>query len=213
MARSDKQCITFMTESGNYYYNVMPFGLKNAGATYQRMTNKVFHGEIGDMLEVYMDDMIVKSRAEADHAAHLKKVFDQARKYKMRFNPEKCTFGVRAGKFLGFYLTERGIEANPDKCRAFSELPTPDSKKSIQVLNGMLTSLSRFVAKSAQHALPFFKLLRKEATFEWTEECEQALLHLKRAISSPPVLSQPDEGETLYLYLSVTTEAASAALV
>ena len=84
----------------------------------------------------------------------------------MRFNPEKCTFGVRAGKFLGFYLTERGIEANPDKCRAFTEFPTPCSKKSIQSLNGMLASLSRFVAKSAQHALPFFKLLRKEATFE-----------------------------------------------
>ncbi|PNX63546.1 hypothetical protein L195_g061681, partial [Trifolium pratense] len=93
----------------------------------------------------------------------------------MRFNPEKCTFGVKAGKFLEFYLTERGIEANPDKCRAFFEFPTPDSKKSIQSLNGMLTALSRFVAKSAQHALPLFKLLRKESTFEWTKECEDAL--------------------------------------
>ncbi|PNX57945.1 gag-pol polyprotein [Trifolium pratense] len=121
-----------MTESGNYYYNVMPFGLKNAGATYQRMMNKVFNNEIEDMLEVYMDDMIVKSEEEVDHTTHLKKVFDQARKYNMRFNPEKCTFGVKAGKFLGFYLTERGIEANPDKCRAFFEFPTPDLKKSIQ---------------------------------------------------------------------------------
>ncbi|MCI27197.1 hypothetical protein A2U01_0048395, partial [Trifolium medium] len=137
-------------------------------------------------LEVYMDDMIVKSEEEVDHTLHIKKVFDQARKYNMRFNPEKCTFGVKAGKFLGFYLTERGIEANPDKCRAFFEFPTPDSKKSIQSLNGMLTSLSRFVAKSAQHALPLFKLLRKESTFEWTEECENALQHLKRALSEPP---------------------------
>ena len=102
MAKSDKKYTAFMTESGNYYYNVMPFGLKNAGATYQRMMNKVFRGEIGDMLEVYMDDMIVKSQAETDHAQHLKKVFEQARRVKMRFNPEKCTFGVRAGKLLGF---------------------------------------------------------------------------------------------------------------
>src|ERR1051325_12006959 len=101
----------------------------------------------------------------------------------MRFNPEKCTFGVRAIKFLGFYLTERGIEANPDKCREFSELPTPKSKKSIQVLNEMLTSLSRFVVRSAQHALSFFKLLRKEVAFDWTEECEQALIHLKHTLS------------------------------
>ncbi|GAU46749.1 hypothetical protein TSUD_402740 [Trifolium subterraneum] len=165
MAEIDKKKTAFMTKTGNYYYNVMPFGLKNAGATYQRMMNKVFHNEIGDMLEVYMDDMIVKSEEEIDHTVHLKRVFDQARKFNMRFNPEKCTFGVKAGKFLGFYLTERGIEANPDKCRAFFDYPTPKSKKSIQTLNGMLTSMARFVAKSAQHALPLFKLLRKETTF------------------------------------------------
>ena len=94
----------------------MPFGLKNAGAAYQRMMNKFFRNEIGDMLEVYMDDMIVKSRADTDHAAHLRKVYAQARQCRMRFNPEKCTFGVKAGKFLGFYLTEREIKANPNKC-------------------------------------------------------------------------------------------------
>jgi ribonuclease HI len=165
------------------------------------------------MLEVYMDDMIVKSKEEVDHTAHLKKVFTRARQCKMRFNPEKCTFGVRAGKFLGFYLTERGIEANPDKCRAFTEFPTPDSKKSIQSLNGMLTSLSRFVAKSAQHALPLFRLLRKESAFEWTAECEEALQHLKKALSEPPVLSRPEVDETLYVYLAVSTEAVSAALI
>ncbi|XP_058722915.1 uncharacterized protein LOC131594725 [Vicia villosa] len=213
MAKTDKKYTAFMTESGNYYYNVMPFGLKNGGATYQRMMNKVFQAEIVDMLEVYMDDMIVKSQRETDHAAHLKKVFEQARKCKMRLNPEKCIFGVRAGKFLGFYLTERGIEANQDKCRAFSDLPTPNSKKSIQTLNGMLTSLSRFVAKSAQHALPLFKLLRKETTFKRTEECERALSHLKRELSSPPVLSRPEAGEILYLYLAVAPEAISAALI
>ncbi|MCH99186.1 putative protein NYNRIN-like, partial [Trifolium medium] len=160
-----------------------------------------------------MDDMIVKSKEKVDHTIHLKKVFDQARKYNMRFNPEKCTFGVKAGKFLGFYLTERGIEANPDKCRAFFEFPTLDSKKSIQSLNGMLTALSRFVAKSAQHALHLFKLLRKESMFEWTEECESALQHLKRALSKPPVLTRPVEGETLYLYLAVASEAISAVLI
>ncbi|CAJ2645078.1 unnamed protein product [Trifolium pratense] len=213
MAVADREKTAFMTESSNYYYNVMPFGLKNAGATYQRMMNKVFRGQIGDMLEVYMDDMIVKSPEELDHVVHLRKVFEQARKYNMRFNLEKCTFGVRAGKFLGFYLTERGIEANPDKCRAFAELPTPSDKKSIQTLNGMLTSLSRFVSKSAQHALPFFKLLKKEAVFEWTDECEQALQHLKKALSEPPVLSRPSDEEVLYLYLSVASEAVSAALI
>ncbi|GAU22037.1 hypothetical protein TSUD_309410 [Trifolium subterraneum] len=184
MAVADRTKTAFMTESGNYYYNVMPFGLKNAGATYQRMMNKVFRGEIGDMLEVYMNDMIVKSHEEVDHTIHLQKVFEQARKVNMRFNPEKCTFGIRAGKFFDFYLTERGIEANPDKCQAFTEFPTPNDKKSIQTLNGMLTALFRF-----------------------------ALQHLKKALSEPPVLSRPDVGEVLYLYLAVASEAVSATLI
>ena len=169
MAKTDKKYTTFMTESENYYYNVMPFGLKNVDVTYKRMMNKVFQGEIWDMLEVYMDNMIVKSKEEMDHALHLKKVFEQERKYTMRFNLEKCSFGVRACKFLGFYLAEWGIKANPDKCQAFSEFPTPNSNKSIQILNGMLTLLSRFMEKFAKHTLPLFKLLRKEAPFEWTE--------------------------------------------
>ncbi|PNX97955.1 maturase K [Trifolium pratense] len=147
------------------------------------MMNKVFRGQIGDMLEVYMDDMIDKSPEENDHFEHLRKVFEQARKYNMRFNPKKCTFGVRAGKFLGFYLTERGIEANPDK------------------------------SKSAQHALPLFKLLKKEVVFEWTNECEQALQHLKKALSEPPVLSRPNDEEVLYMYLFVASEAVSATTI
>jgi hypothetical protein len=103
MAEEDKMKTTFMTESGNYYYNVMPFGLRNAGATYQQMMNRVYDKTLlGDILEVYMNDMIVKSQLEVDHAAHLRRVFEQTRKYKMRLNPEKCTFGVQAGKFHGF---------------------------------------------------------------------------------------------------------------
>jgi len=214
MAEEDKHKTTFMTESGNYYYNVIPFGLRNVGATYQQMMDKVYNKELlGGILEVYMDDMIFKSRQEIDHAAHLKRVFEQTRKYNMRLNQEKCTFGVQAGKLLGFYLTQRGIEANPDKCLTFTELPTPHSKKCIQTINGMLTTLSRFVTKSAQHALPFFKLLRKETKFEWTEECETALKHLKETLSTPPVLSRPDQGEALYLYLSVSSDAVSVVLV
>ena len=120
MAIGDKHCTAFMTSSGNYYNNVILFGLKNVGATYQWTMNKVFHNQIGDMLEVYMDDLIVKSRADTDHATHLREVLAQARQCKMRFNPKKCTFGVKPGKFLGFYLTERGIEVNP--CDTVGEL-------------------------------------------------------------------------------------------
>jgi len=121
MAEEDKQKMTFMTESGNYYFNVMPFGLRNAGATYQRMMDNVYDKKLlGDILEVYMDDMIVRAQQEVDHATHLKWVFEQTRKYNMRLNPEKFTFRVQVGKFLSFYLIKRGIEANLDKCHAFT---------------------------------------------------------------------------------------------
>lgn len=214
MAEEDKRKTTCMAELGNYYYNVMPFGLRNTGAIFLRMMNKVYDKEFpGYILKVYMDDMIVKSQQEVGHASHLKRVFEQTWKYNMRLNPEKCTFGVQACKFLSFYLTERGIEPNPDKCHAFTEIPTPHFRKCIQTLNGMLTALSRFVAKSAQHALSFFKLLRNETKFEWTDECEASLKHIKETLSAPPVLSRSNQGEVLYLYLSVSSDAVSAVLV
>lgn len=133
-----------MTESGKYYYNVMPFRFKNAGATYQWMMNKVYDkNNVGEILEVYMDDMIIKCEQEIKQTAYLKWVFEQTSKYNKTLNPWKCKFGVQAGKFLGFYLTEQGIKENPDKCRAFTQFPIPTSKKCIQTLNGMLTSLRR----------------------------------------------------------------------
>jgi hypothetical protein len=162
MSVKDRDKTAFMTEGANYRYNVMPFGLKNAGATYQRMMNKVFKEEIGKMLEVYMDDMIVKSAEETSHSSHLEAIFKRIREFNMRLNPEKYTFAVKTGKFLGFYLTERGIEANPDKCDAVISMEAPSTKQGIMKLNGMLIALNRFISRSAQHALPFYKLLRKE---------------------------------------------------
>ncbi|MCI36414.1 hypothetical protein A2U01_0057637, partial [Trifolium medium] len=108
---------------------------------------------------------------------------------------------------------ERGIVANPDKCNAIIEMETSSSKGRIMKLNGMITTLNRFIYRSAQYALPFYKLLRKEVSFEWTSECEDAFNQLKKALSQPQVLSRPMEGETLYIYLAISTEAVSAVLV
>lgn len=175
--------------------------------------NKVFKKEIRDMLEVYMDDMIVKSVEESKQRHHLEEVFAHARQYNMHLNPEKCTFGVKEGKILGFYLTERGIEANPDKCRAVLEMEPPSSKERIMKLNGMLTALSSFISISAQHALPFFRLLRKEMNIEWTQECGEAFDKLKTILSQLPVLSKTMVGDIMYLYFEISAEAVSAVLV
>ena len=146
-------------------------------------------------MEVYLDDMIARSEREDLHISDLEEIFTEIRRNNMRLNPEKCTFGVRAGKFMGFYLTERGIEANPDKCRAVTEMRTPSTKKELQKLNGMIAALSRFISNAAFKSLPLFKLLKKEATFEWTPERDEALSRLKKVLSEPPILSRPSPGE------------------
>ncbi|XP_019418534.1 PREDICTED: uncharacterized protein LOC109329312 [Lupinus angustifolius] len=156
----DQEETTFITDQAAYCYIVMPFGLRNAGATYQRMMSKVFADQTGEHMEVYMDDMIAKSLPGEDHVTILENIFQQLRKYNMRLNPEKCTFRVEAGKFLGFLLTSRGIEANPSKCQATIDMRSPRTVKEVQQLNGRLAALSRFLPPVAKHSLPLFQLLK-----------------------------------------------------
>jgi len=115
MAASDMHKTAFITDDANYFYKVMPFGLKNAGATYQRLMDKVFSHLMGHCVEVYVDDMVVKSPSHRQHAEDLSAVFSTLRQYNLRLNPDKCVFDVDRGKFLGFMFTQRGIEANPEK--------------------------------------------------------------------------------------------------
>ena len=134
----------------------MPFGLKNAGATYQRLMNKMFARQLGRNVQVYVDDMLVKSVRENDHLSDLQETFDTLRSYNMKLNPSKCVFGVTAGKFLGFIVSQRGIEVNPEKVRAIMELEPPKTAKAVQSLNGKVAALNRFVSKATDKCLPFF---------------------------------------------------------
>ena len=114
----DESKTAFMTETSSYCYKVMPFGLKNAGASYQRLMDKVLAPMLGRNVYAYVDDMVVALKDRAQHVADLEELFVTISKYRLKLNPEKCVFGVEVGKFLGFMLTERGIKANPDKCAA-----------------------------------------------------------------------------------------------
>ncbi|KAJ9542421.1 hypothetical protein OSB04_028927 [Centaurea solstitialis] len=129
MHTDDQEKTAFMTDKGIYCYKVMPFGLKNAGSTYQRLVNMIFKEHLGRTMEVYIDDMLVKSERSIDHVAHLKQSFDILRQHKMKLNPTKCSFGVRAGKFLGYLVTQRGIEASPEQVKAITEIQSPRNVK------------------------------------------------------------------------------------
>nr|XP_025661188.1 uncharacterized protein LOC112756783 [Arachis hypogaea] len=213
MHPSDQNKTAFITEYGNYCYKVMPFGLKNAGATYQRLMDKIFAKQIGRNIEVYVDDMVAKTKVGKNHLDDLTEIFGQLRKYNMRLNPEKCAFGVQSGKFLGFMLTSRGIEANPEKFRAILDMTSPHTIKEVQRLTGRLAALSRFLPCLASKSSCFFQTLKNKKAFQWTDECEQAFTTIKETLSKPPILQTPLQGEPLFLYLFVTNWAISSALV
>ena len=131
MDSDDQEKTSFVTVQGTYCYRVMPFGLKNVGATYQRLVNRMFQKQIGTTMEVYIDDMLVKSTTVELHIAHLSEAFQILRNYNMKLNPAKCAFGVSTGKFLGFIVNHRGIEANPDKIKAALDMPSPSGIKEV----------------------------------------------------------------------------------
>ena len=211
MDPSDQEKTSFVTAQGTYCYRVMPFGLKNAGVTYQRLVNRMFQKQIGATMEVYIDDMLVKSTAAGLHITHLSEMFQILRDYNMKLNPAKCAFGVSAGKFLGFIVNHRGIEANPDKIKALLDMPSPTGIIEVQRLTGKIAALSRFVSRASDKCQPFFQVLKK--AFQWDEKCEEAFVALKTYLSSPPILVSPTEGELLTLYLAVSDFSTSAVLV
>ena len=131
MDEADQEKTSFITSQGLFYYKVMPFGLKNARATYQRLVNHMFHPQIGRNVKVYVDDMLVKSLDEEKHLDDLKETFDTLRRHQMKLNPSKCAFRVSSGKFLGFMVSQRGIEANPDKIQAILDMEPPKYIKEV----------------------------------------------------------------------------------
>ncbi|XP_013645662.1 uncharacterized protein LOC106350303 [Brassica napus] len=205
--------MSFIMELGTYCYKVMPFGLKNAGATYQRLVNKMFSKQLGETMEVYIDYMLVKSSKASNHVPQLQECFDILNKFGMKLNPTKCTFGVASGEFLGYLVTERGIEANPKQIAALVDTLLPRSVREVQSLTGKIATLNRFISRSTDRCLPFYKLLKGNKKFEWNIECDSTLKELKAYISEPPVLSKPIIGETLFLYDATSEHAVSIVLI
>ena len=162
-------------------------------------------------MEVYIDDMLVKSTTTELHIAHLSEAFQVLREYNMKLNPAKCAFGVSARKFLGFIVNNRGIEANPDKIKAVLDMPPPSNIKEVQRLTRRIAALSRFVSKASDKCQPFFQVLKK--SFQWDTHYKEAFSALKTYLSSPPILVSPSEGKLLTLYLAVSDFSTSAVLI
>ena len=212
MASEDMEKTAFITGWGTYYYRVMPFGLKNVGATYQRASTTLFHDMMHRDVEVYVDDMIVKSQNRADHLAALHRFFDRIKQFRLRLNPKKCTFGVTSRKLLGYMVSERGIEVDPDKIRAILEMPAPRTEKEVRGFLGRLQYISRFIARLTDICEPIFRLLGKSQRTVWDDQCQRAFERIKEYLLSSPVLVPPTPDRPLLLYLSVSDIALGCML-
>lgn len=172
MGHANQDKTTFITNQGLYRYTVMPFRLKNVGETYQRLVNKMFIHQIGRNIEVYVDDLLVKSMEFEQHMKDLWEVFEVLCQYKMKLNLTKYAFKVQLGKFSGFMVSERGIEANLEKPWAIIEMKSPANLNEVQKQAGSIAALNIFVSWSTDRCIPFFQLLKKAQ--DWDSKPEEA---------------------------------------
>ncbi|KAL0405438.1 UNVERIFIED_CONTAM: Polyprotein P3 [Sesamum latifolium] len=188
--------------TGIYCYKVMPFGLKNAGATYQRAMQRIFDDMLHKNIECYVDDLVVKSKKREDHLYNLRKVFERLRRYQLKMNPFKCAFGVIPEKFLGFIVRQRGIKIEQAKIDAILRMPEPQNIHELKSLQGKLAYLRRFISNLTGRCQSFSRLMKKDIPFEWDESCDKAFKSIKSYFMKPSILVAPVHGRSLILYVA-----------
>jgi hypothetical protein len=213
MKKEDEPKTSFITPNGTYRCVRMPKGLKNAGKSFSRMSAKVLSSQIGRNVLTYVDDIIAKSTKQEHHVADLQETFANFRRAGLKLNPEKCVFGVKKGKFLGCLVSTKGIEANPSKIEAILRMEPPKSQKGAQMLTGRLTSLNRFISRSAERNLPFFEVLKSAEVFQWGPTQQKAFEELKQYLIELTTLTPPSSRIQLLLYVVASHAAVSVALV
>ena len=164
-------------------------------------------------IEIYVNDMVVMSKVVSEHLGDLGNAFNVLRKHKLRLNASKCSFGVGSGKFLGYMVTHREIEVNPDQIKAINDLKPPRNAKEVQKLAGIIAALNRFISRSADKCRPFYLLINKWKGFEWSEDCIVAFQQLKECLSRPPIMFSLEADEVLYAYIVVDLHVISLVLI
>jgi hypothetical protein len=187
--------------------------LKNAGATYQRAMNYIFHELIGKIVEIYIDDIVIKSLDHESHLDDVRKTLECTRKHGLKMNPDKCAFGVSAGEFLGFLVHEGAIEVGKKSMKAIDEVVPPTNLKELQSLLGKINFSE--VSNLSQKVLPFSPLLRikKDQKFVWSDEQQKAFDEIKEYMKEPPVLVPPQLNKPIKLYVAADTQTIGSALI
>jgi hypothetical protein len=204
---------SFITLFGVFCYTTMPFRLKGACATYQWGIQRCLHSQLGRNTQAYIDDMVIKTWEDKGLISDLAETFDNLIKFKLKLNPEKCTFGVSSGKLLRYMVSHRDIDANLEKVLATTKMKPPESLHDVQKLTGCMAALSRFISRLGVRGLHFFKLLKKQDKFQWTQEAQEASEDLKMYLTTPPTLLALEPHGNLQLYISATSNVVSTTII
>ena len=164
-------------------------------------------------MKVYIDDMLVKSLRATDHLNHLQECLKTLNEYIMKLNPVKCTFSITSDKFFGYIIIQREIEANPKHITTILDLSSLKNNQEVHRLTVRIAALNHFISRSTDKCLPFYELLRGNKRFVWDEKCEEAFGQLKQYLTTPLVLCKPKAGDTLSLYIAVSSTAVSSVLI
>ncbi|KAG9442517.1 hypothetical protein H6P81_018371 [Aristolochia fimbriata] len=212
MDPKDEELTAFRTPKGIFCYKVMPFELKNAGATYQRAMQNIFDDFLHKRVECYVDNLVVKTKQRSGHLLDLKGVFERLRRFQLKMNPLKCAFGVTSGKFLGFIVHHRGIEIDQSKIDAIQKMPEPKNISELKSFQGHLAYIRPFISNLAGRCQAFSRLLKKDTPFEWDDSCRNAFNNIEAYLTKPPVLVAPIVDRPLLLYITAQEKSVGALL-
>lgn len=199
LSEESKHKSAFITQSGMYQFNRMPYGLMNSGITFQTMMCNILQDLNWKICLVYVDDILIFSRTFEEHLDHLTQVFQRLHETNLRLRPDKCNFAQKEIKFLGHIISPEGIRVDSDKTSAVSQYPVPKTQKQVRSFLGMANYFRRFLKDHSKIAAPLNALLKKDQSFTWTPECQTAFDTIKQALVSTPVLGYPDNNKPYIL--------------
>ena len=212
MAEEDKEKTAFVCSEGLYEFNVMPFGLKNAPGTFQRLMDKVLKDYIGEFVEVYVDDIMIYSKNLEDHIMHIEKVLQKLKEYNLVIKLKKCRFCQKKIEFLGHEIGEEGLKPNFKKIETIEKIREPQTVTEVRSFLGLCSYYRRFVKGFSKIAGPLTELTKKNIPFEWTQKCQESFDKLKKILIENPVLSHPDFSKEFILITDASAEGLGAVL-
>ncbi|MCP4243484.1 MAG: DDE-type integrase/transposase/recombinase, partial [bacterium] len=212
VAAADTPKTAFITEDGLYEWNVMPFGLCNAPATFQRLMNVVMSGIKGHYVLVYLDDVIIFSKTWDDHLSHLKEVLARLDRYHLKLKLKKCRFGATRVPYLGHIVDQHGVAVDPAKVEAVAKAPRPTNLTELRRFLGLAGYYRRFIPAYAQVTGALTRLLKKDTPYTWTKPQQQAFDRIKHRLTSAPLLVYPDLGQPFTLFTDASDEGLGAVL-